>query len=406
MKSWLDNDSSFGNQESIIADRFLVDAFQPKICEEKDVMVVAFLVRQRNSADELCDFIAQGPFQFLNVEASSSPDEEGNYVVLVEISRNGNMVEHLENLLKYIDQLAHIDEWYFQPHGQDSAIAWSSDNFHQWVPQNSDEFLDRKSGQHQQFKSEPVPPNLKSEPTDSPESEPVRSESASINYQALEKTIAKQISKASHRYMKEFAKQHKKVMSDNRRLLKNFEDLKADYQFLYEQLAFFQEREKMGLLREQQDTKRIRDPENRFSFMLLAQSKSREIPYHDAQPSAIEIERIKEAQPITETEDGPESETVTADSAEFQDNPTADAGDRIAERQADEALKREASVATESETTVSDNLPQTETYAAGDTVDEPKDLNPDEQAPATMAADAVASMPPEKQNPTPKKNRT
>ena len=402
MKSRLENDSRFGNQEGIIADKFLVDAFQPKICDEKDVMVVAFLVRQSNSAGELCDFIAQGPFQFLNVEASSSPDEDGNYVVLVEISRSGNMVEHLENLLKYIDQLAHIDEWYFQPHGQDSAIAWSSDNFQQWVPQSSDEFIDRKSGQFEQFKSEQVQPSSKREHTDSPESAPVRSEPANIDYQALEKTIAKQISRASHRYMQEFAKQHKKVITDNRRLLKNFDELKSDYRFLYEQLAFFQEREKLGLLREQQDIKRIRDLENRFSFMLLAQSKSREIPYHDAQPSAIEIERIKEAQPITETGEESEPETVAVDSAEIQDNPIAGAGDHIAERQADDALNDDASVATGSEMTVSDSQPETETDAVSDTVDGSEGSNPDKPVHATTAADAVASMPPAKQNSTSK----
>jgi len=43
MKSRMENNSKFGNQEGMIADKFLVDAFQPKICDEKDVMVVAFL---------------------------------------------------------------------------------------------------------------------------------------------------------------------------------------------------------------------------------------------------------------------------------------------------------------------------------------------------------------------------
>jgi tetratricopeptide (TPR) repeat protein len=215
----------------------------------------------------------------------------------------------------------------------------------------------------------------------------------------LEKTIAKQISKASHQYMREFAKQHKKVVADNRRLLKNFDELKSDYRFLYEQLAFFQEREKLGLLREQQDIKRIRDLENRFSFMLLAQSKSREIPYHGAQPSAIEIERIKEAQPVAET--GDEPETLAVDSAKIQHNPIADAGDHMSERPTDDALNHDASVATGSETTVSDRQPETETAAVSDTDNQPEGANTDKSLHATTT-DAVAAMPPSKQNSTSK----
>jgi tetratricopeptide (TPR) repeat protein len=405
MKSRLEDDSRFGNLEGMIADKFLVDAFQPKICDEKDVVVVAFLVRQSNSAGELCDFIAQGPFQFLNVEASNTPDEDGNYVVLVEISRSGNMVEHLENLLEYIDQLAHIDEWYFQPHGQDSAIAWSSDSFHQWVPQSSDEFMDRKSGRIEQFNPQQVQPSSKREHTDSPHSAPVRSEPANIDYQALENTVAKQISRANHRYIKEFAKQHKKVITDNRRLLKNFDDLKSDYRFLYEQLAFFQEREKLGLLREKQDTKRIRDLENRFSFMLLAQSKSREIPYRSAQPSPIEIERIKEeAQPITETGEESEPESMASDSSKIQDNTTNDAGDHVADRQADNASNDAASVAPGSETTVSDSQPEAGTAAVSDTVvgGQQEGAIPEQPVHATPAAEADASKPPAKENSTSK----
>ena len=310
------------------------------------------------------------------------------------------MVDLLDNLLKYIDQLAHIGEWYFQPHGRDSAIAWSSDNFHQWVVQSSDEFIERKSGQSEQFKSEQVQPSSSREHADNPETAPVRSEPANINYEALEKTIAKQISSASQRYMKEFARQHKKIIADNQRLVKKIDEIKSDYRFLYEQLAYFQERVKLGLLREQQDTKRIRDLENRFSFMLLAQSKSREIPYRSAQPSTIEIERIKEAQPTTET--GDEPVTTATDSAEIQDSPIADTGDHIAERHGDDALNDDGSAATGSVTTLADSQPEAETAAASDAVDEPEDSNPDKPVTATMAADAVASMPPANQDLTSK----
>lgn len=402
MKSRLKDDSISGNLEGMIADKFLVDAFQPKNCDEKDVMVVAFLVSESNSAAELCDFIAQGPFQFLNVEASRSPDEDGNYVVLVEISRNGKMVEHLENLLKYIDQLAHVNEWYFQPYGQDSAIAWSSDRFNQCVPQNPDEFTDRKSGHFEQPNSEPVSLSPKRESPDSPHCAPAGTEPANINYQALEKTIAKQISKANQRYIKEFAKQHRKVITENRRLLKNFDQLKSDYNFLYEQLAYFQEREKLGLLREQQDAKRIRDLENRFSFMLLAQSKSRKIPYGDAHAQPIEIERIKEVQPITGTGEESEPESVAADSSEIQDNPIADAPDHVSEGQADDSSSDDASAASGSETNVSGGQPEAKTAVVIDTVagQQPQDSIPEEPVHDTPAAEEVASMPSAKQNST------
>ena len=63
-----------GDLEGLVLDKFLVDAFKPKLCDEKDIVVVNFLVKKRDPANDLSSYIAQGQFDLIDVEASSSPD--------------------------------------------------------------------------------------------------------------------------------------------------------------------------------------------------------------------------------------------------------------------------------------------------------------------------------------------
>ena len=88
----------------------MIDTFKPTLCSEEDVLVVAFLVRNGDSAIELGEYISRGPFAFINVETASSPDSDGYFVVIVEMDRSPEMFDQLDLLLQYIDQKVRVGE--------------------------------------------------------------------------------------------------------------------------------------------------------------------------------------------------------------------------------------------------------------------------------------------------------
>lgn len=282
METPLEEELKPGDLEGLVLDKFLVDAFKPKLCDEKDIAVVTFLVKQKDPAEDLSSYIAQGHFDLLDVEASTTPDEDGYYNLLVEMNRNREMFDVMDNLLQNITQLVNVKEWHFKPYDYGEYLAWSKENFLSTVPHSVETYFSNQS-----------------ELLDESESAATLAgaESSGFNYQLLGKVIEEQITKSSRSYVKAFQKQFKVIIKDNRRLLQHIENLKSDHQYLHQQLELYEQREKMALLREQQDFKRIRALEHQVSLLG---------PYDPENP---EIVIPKSADPIT------------TERAEFRDIP-------------------------------------------------------------------------------------
>ena len=89
-----------------------IDEFEPKAGEDKDVIVVAFYLDDEGPADDLNTFIQRGFIDTLDVEVSPNTDEEGRYLVFVEMSRDDTFPEKFQALLKDVSNLAGDDvEW-------------------------------------------------------------------------------------------------------------------------------------------------------------------------------------------------------------------------------------------------------------------------------------------------------
>ena len=88
-----------------------IDAFQPKAGDEKDVIVVAFYLNDQDPAEDLNTFIQRGYIDTLDVEVSPSTDEEGRYLVFVEMSRDDTFPNKFQALLKDVGNLAGEMDW-------------------------------------------------------------------------------------------------------------------------------------------------------------------------------------------------------------------------------------------------------------------------------------------------------
>lgn len=88
-----------------------IDEFEPKAGDEKDVIVVAFYLNDEDPAEDLNTFIQRGFIDTLDVEVSPNTDEEGRYLVFVEMSRDDTFPNKFQALLKDVGNLTGDMDW-------------------------------------------------------------------------------------------------------------------------------------------------------------------------------------------------------------------------------------------------------------------------------------------------------
>lgn len=88
-----------------------IDEYEPKAGKERDVIVVAFYLNDQSPAEDLNTFIQRSFVDTLDVEASLNTDEEGRYLVFVEMTRDKDFPDNLRALLKDVKNLCENIKW-------------------------------------------------------------------------------------------------------------------------------------------------------------------------------------------------------------------------------------------------------------------------------------------------------
>jgi len=100
-----------GDLEDLVLPEITVDDFEPKSGSPENVVVVSFYVKDLDPAQDLASFIERGSHNILDTEVSPSPDEEGNYLVFVEMHRDETLTDSFMKILEDIKKVVSIDKW-------------------------------------------------------------------------------------------------------------------------------------------------------------------------------------------------------------------------------------------------------------------------------------------------------
>lgn len=100
-----------GDLAGTILSNISLDEFEPKAGEEKDVIVVAFYLKDEDPAEDLNTFIQRGFIDVLDVEVSPNTDEEGRYLVFVEMARDETFPNKFLALLTDVQNVAGKLDW-------------------------------------------------------------------------------------------------------------------------------------------------------------------------------------------------------------------------------------------------------------------------------------------------------
>lgn len=121
-----------------------IDEFEPKAGTEEDIIVVAFYILDQEPAEDLNTFIQRGHIDSLDVEVSPSTDEDGAYLVFVEMSRNETFPDKLRALLTDVENVSGKLDWRIKTYlSGDNEFECNDPELYKFIALNPDEYVSK-----------------------------------------------------------------------------------------------------------------------------------------------------------------------------------------------------------------------------------------------------------------------
>lgn len=131
-----------GDLKGTVLDNVSIDEFEPKAGDTKDVIVVAFYLTDEDPAKDLNTFIQRGFIDTLDVEVSPSTDEDGRYLVFVEMNRDDSFPNKFQALLQDVENVTGKTKWKVKTYLTDDREFDSTDpELYNFVITNPEEYV-------------------------------------------------------------------------------------------------------------------------------------------------------------------------------------------------------------------------------------------------------------------------
>ena len=88
-----------GDLRDLVYDIFEIDSFKSKMGDDKNIVVMSFSARTKESANDLMNFIEKGYPFVLDADVSSGEQSDGSYKVFVEMERDKDAPMHILSLI-------------------------------------------------------------------------------------------------------------------------------------------------------------------------------------------------------------------------------------------------------------------------------------------------------------------
>lgn len=130
-----------------------IDEFEPKAGNEQDVIVVAFYLNDDGPAEDLNTFIQRGFVDTLDVEVSPSTDEEGRYLVFVEMARDDTFPNKFQALVKDVQNVTGELDWKVKTYFSDGqSYAFNDPTLFQYVIINPSDYVPKEKFKMKEIK--------------------------------------------------------------------------------------------------------------------------------------------------------------------------------------------------------------------------------------------------------------
>lgn len=120
-----------GDLQSLVSSDVSVAEFEPKTGTDDDVVVIGFFCKDEAPAEDIATFVEKSTVNILDTEVSPNPDENGFYLVFVEVE-NENLMQTVFELLDDVSRLTEIEEWSIDFY-EGSTIKIETKQIEQWL---------------------------------------------------------------------------------------------------------------------------------------------------------------------------------------------------------------------------------------------------------------------------------
>ena len=125
-----------GDLKLVLEPKIHFDEFKSKMGKDSDVLVISFLINDKQAGADLIDFFERGYDFILDADISDSELRPGSYLVFVEMLRRKRAIEQVFRLLSDLSAASQINptEWKFKYFTDEDYYPLTPGNLKLYVP--------------------------------------------------------------------------------------------------------------------------------------------------------------------------------------------------------------------------------------------------------------------------------
>lgn len=123
---------SHNDLKNLINPVISIDQYKSKMGEDKNMVVLAIKIKDKDPANDLSQFIETGfKKQVLDVDVSPGPDDKGEYTVFVEVSRDDKLYEIISSIVGDMENLDEdiTNKWKFVSYENKEEQLFNEESF-------------------------------------------------------------------------------------------------------------------------------------------------------------------------------------------------------------------------------------------------------------------------------------
>ena len=132
-----------GDLEGIVSNKFSVDQYKSKMGDDKNILVLGFVVDGSAPAKDLERFAEVGYKSVLDADATPGTLEDGKHRVFVEFARTPEVVGQIIAFLEDLKKLTNIQEFEYTYHKGKNTTMVSPDTMGEAIPTTPEAYEQR-----------------------------------------------------------------------------------------------------------------------------------------------------------------------------------------------------------------------------------------------------------------------
>ena len=123
-----------GDLEGVVEKRFSVDQYKSKMGDDKNILVLGFVVDGQAPARDLERFAEVGYKSVLDADATPGTLEDGKHRVFIEFARTPEVVPQIMAFLEDLKKLTNIEAFEYTYHKGQNPTAVSMETMGEAIP--------------------------------------------------------------------------------------------------------------------------------------------------------------------------------------------------------------------------------------------------------------------------------